>query len=47
MSMDNFETENIKLKELLNQRNQECESLNMKVSKQKNHYEESINILRR
>ena len=47
MALDSVEAENVKLKEILNQRNQENEQLTTKILKQKSHYEDSISVLRK
>lgn len=47
MSLDNVESENAKLKELLSQKNQQNDQINSKILKQKSHYEDSISILRK
>ena len=45
--MDNFEAENIKLKDILENKIFENDQLSTKILKQKTHYEDSITILRK
>ena len=46
-SLEGFELENGKLKDLLENKNIELEAVNSKFNKQKNHYEDAISMKKR
>lgn len=46
-SLEGFELENAKLKDLVESKNNEVEQLNLKLNKQKNSFEESLTFTKR